>query len=267
MIYFIHIPKTAGTSFYEVVKKNHGTFLKPKWENAPEQYLIENLRDKKNVAVRLPGGYETAPEVLKIIKDLSSELIENINFIGGHTGYGVHEQLAVEVKYISFIRDPIKRLFSDFKEHHKEGRYFYEPLKSSDFSLNTYLELLLKNRLDNILTRQIAGPYNFFLDQKDMSDEVYTRAVNNIFNVSFFQMSNFEESLIKMHQLTGWKYLNYNKQNVSKETIYNLDHDENLLNKVIDYDLKLYSIIDKDNSLKLKFTDKIKLKYFKLFYR
>lgn len=35
MIFFIHIPKTAGTSFYEIVKNNHDLYLKPKVESKP----------------------------------------------------------------------------------------------------------------------------------------------------------------------------------------------------------------------------------------
>lgn len=243
MIFFLHIPKTAGTTFYEVVSANHVSFLKPKIENSPVDFLKSKINHKLT-AIRLPGGYESAPQALGIIEKLPLKTLNSISFIGGHVGFGFHESLDINIEYISFIRNPRERLFSDYREHCKKGRYFYEKLKADNFNFNTYLSVLKEERMDNILTRQLAGPYDFFLKSRTpVDDRLFDRAKQNVKAISFFEMEGFDGALVYMKRQFGWKKTKYSIKNQSISQKINIDVNENLLAEVIEYDLKLYSDI------------------------
>ncbi len=243
MIFFLHIPKTAGTTFYEVVNANHKRFLKPKIENSPGEYLQNNIRNK-NTAIRLPGGYASAPQTLQIIEKLPLMALQNISFIGGHVGFGFHNHTDLELKYISFIRNPRERIFSDYREHCKKGRYFYEKLKSEHFDFNTYLLALKEEKMDNILTRQLAGPYDFFLmERKPVDNALYERAKQNVASITFFRMEDFDRALAYLKQQFDWEKTKYIRKNESGSKNNDFDINEKLLNEIIEFDLKLYSEI------------------------
>lgn len=243
MIFFLHIPKTAGTTFYDVVKLNHNSFLKPKIESFPLDYLKSSIKNK-DTAIRLPGGYESAPQTLQIIEKLPLKFLNHISFIGGHVGFGFHEKLDVNIEYITFIRDPRERLFSDYREHCKAGRYFYDKLKADNFNFNLYLSALKEERMDNILTRQLAGPYNYFLKQRTpVDDELLKLAIKNSKMITFFEMESFDGALVYMKKRFGWGKTKYQIKNHSIAQKIDLEIDENLLNEIIKYDLKLYSEI------------------------
>lgn len=244
MIFFLHIPKTAGTTFYDVVKNNHVQLLKPKIEESPVNYLNTNLVFK-NTAIRLPGGYESAPQTLRVIEKLSLDVLKKISFIGGHVGYGFHENCSEKIQYISFVRNPRERLISDYKEHCKKGRYFYKDLRENNFEFNTYLKAIKKNGLDNILTRQLAGPFDFFLNERKSADKaLLERAKFNCESILFFELEHFDEALLYMKKQFGWKKINYQIKNQSSSINTDFEMDENLLNEIIKYDLELYAAIE-----------------------
>lgn len=266
MLFFLHIPKTAGTTFYDVVKKNYDSFLKPKVENDPNKYLEVNLNSKNSsFAIRLPGGYQTAPEILKIISQLHENQVNKIKFIGGHVGYGFHESINEKIDYISFIREPKERIISDFYEHNKKGRHFYNSIKDNEvISFNKYLQVVLDSKLDNILTRQLAGPFDFYLHKREIVDEyLLNKAYKNSENIDFFDINNFDGALYFLHKKFYWKKLKYVLKNISFQEKKNLVYDENLLNEVIKYDVKLYNkIISKIvNKEKLNFFERLRLNF------
>jgi hypothetical protein len=244
MIFFLHIPKTAGTTFYDVVKQNHSNFLKPKMEENPIFYLNKNL-EIKGSAIRLPGGYETAPQMLNTLLELQNlEKLANIDFIGGHVGFGVHEYFSQPVTYISFLRNPQERLVSDFKEHCKEGRYFYPMLKNQNFEFKAYVELLLKYNMDNILTRQLAGPYDFFLrERKPINEGLYITALANSRSIQFFEMDQFDGALKYFKKNWGWKKISYSIKNKSLQNNSGIDLDSKLISQVLYHDINVYKAI------------------------
>ena len=248
MIFFIHIPKTAGTTFYEVVKKNHAQFIKLK----PELVSNTNFTTiNEDCAIRLSGGYSSAPQNLKSI--LTAKKNDHIKFIGGHVGYGFHEEIENDVTYISFIRDPKSRILSDYGEHCKPGRHFFDLLSANNFDINYYLELVLNDGLDNIMTRQIAGPYDFYLKNRTMVDDnLFAKACSNVNSITFFDFENFDEALIYLANEVKWNRLAYERKNVSKtRNTSPLNIDNNLLDKVIHYDLKLFNAIKVVNEKKM----------------
>ncbi|MCF1191232.1 sulfotransferase family 2 domain-containing protein [Mangrovimonas sp. AS39] len=252
MIFFLHIPKTAGTTFYDLVKLNYNGLLKPKIDEKPSIYLKKQLDKCNTSAIRLPGDYFSSPKILDEISKLSFENKKRINFIGGHVGYGFHEKFELPLDYISFIREPQERLISDFYEHHKEGRYFYKELKACGFQFNAYLEILLKNNFDNWMTRMLSGPYNVFENTREplkMLD--FENAIINSKNVRFFNINDFEKSLIFFYQNYNWKKFKYTLRNKSLLEKRELTIDRELLNEALKYDRLLFKTIRQE---KVEFT-------------
>ncbi|UKM63650.1 sulfotransferase family 2 domain-containing protein [Flavobacteriaceae bacterium GSB9] len=268
MIVFIHIPKTAGTTFYSVVKNNYNSFLRPKIDREPVNYLVQNLKGN-NISLRLPGGYTSAPQMIKVLEEHFADKLNEVSFIGGHIGYGLHKLTSKDIKYITFIRDPKSRLISDFKEHHKPGRFFYEDLKKNGFRLNDYLKLLKEMRLDNIMTRQLAGPYDYFLlNRSTVSESMLNMAIGNSMKVDVYKMENFDEALYLMKKNMGWKSLKYTEHNISKQTMIDLEFDSDLLNDVIKFDLILYKELNKNvlNNFKLNWSQRLEMKLNNIIY-
>jgi len=261
MIFFLHIPKTAGTTFYDIVNANYAQFLKPKVEDESYLTLVDELINSEDVAIRLPGGYFTSQKVLSTIVKLPIKLKQKIEFIGGHVGYGVHQKMGLNVDYISFARNPRERIISDFKEHCKPGRFFYKDLQDNNFKFNEYLKLLKETKMDNLLTRQLAGPYDFFEKKREnVTALLYNDALENLKNIAFFNIKNFEESIFYISKKFNWKKIKYKIQNKSSGKKKEIHIDEELLNEIIKFDLRLYDQIKFTNIPELTFFQKILFK-------
>ena len=79
---FVHIPKTAGTSFRKTIVDNN--------------FNLENIARFR--------GFRWA-----ISSDFS-----NMNLIVGHMTFGIHHFTKYDCDYITFLRDPIDRSISHY---------------------------------------------------------------------------------------------------------------------------------------------------------
>lgn len=239
MVFFLHTPKCAGTSFYEYVKRNHSSYLKPKL--ATDSTEVSGLEvTHNNTAIRLPGGYEDAALMAKKIIELDRATQSKISFIGGHVGFGFHEFIQTEVDYISFVRDPRSRVISDFQEHCKKGRHFYKDLARNGFQINKYLELLIEHNLDNFFTRQLSGTFDFYLsDRKNISNSEIVNALENSKMVDFFPVTDYNEAMYYFKLQYGWERLYFKKKNVAIKTNLPIDYNHNLMNEVTKFDYQL----------------------------
>lgn len=85
---FIHLPKTAGGSVNLT---------------ADSQFPPEGRR--------LCYGKKTA-NFMRELETLSPAERARVLFVGGHIRFGVHRLLGGECEYITFLRDPVERVFS-----------------------------------------------------------------------------------------------------------------------------------------------------------
>lgn len=91
--YFIHLPKTGGTSFRNMLYKQF-----------PQEVIYPNLKD-----ITANGGrYPSHRDAIKTLKSG-----RNIQFLMGHYPFVVGEQLPKMPQHIVFLRDPIKRAISN----------------------------------------------------------------------------------------------------------------------------------------------------------
>ncbi len=88
LIVFLHIPKTAGTSFSHLLKRK----FKP--ESIAQIY---------------------APaECARPLTDHAARIESSIDCISGHIDYGIHQYLSRDCEYFSMLRDPVSRVLSHY---------------------------------------------------------------------------------------------------------------------------------------------------------
>lgn len=103
VLIFLHIPKCAGMSFKETLKSNYNS-----WRFL-DYHMKEGRHDKLGNPITFNSRNSDDIEFLiNYIKRKHSSL----ECISGHIPYGIHDFIERDCKYVSIIREPIKRIWS-----------------------------------------------------------------------------------------------------------------------------------------------------------
>lgn len=99
--FFLHVPKTAGTTFIKHVKKNlkpsEYVHIEPPMLNLSEEY--DNKKYKRKIE--------------KLLLQMSENERDKVKIIISHTlPYGIHQYFNKEARYITFLRSPSSRILS-----------------------------------------------------------------------------------------------------------------------------------------------------------
>jgi hypothetical protein len=131
-LYFIHVPKCAGTSFISLVD---------------ERYVIDEI---------IPTHYD----IKKLKNEITDEQLAGYRFIRGHLPYDlVVPRLPRQPRIITFLREPITRLISNFQMRQRVS----DPLVGLQSTLNNISLEEFLNQPDlvrifaNRATRLIGG--------------------------------------------------------------------------------------------------------------
>jgi len=221
-IIFLHIPRTGGTTFRDILERF---------------YYPENVIEIKKFV-----------ESEKMIKNISKEELSKIQLIKGHLNFGIHEWIDGDCKYITFLRDPIKRIVSTFKYVNNNFNHPDHDFARS-ISLKKYIESKKNLLLDNGITRLLLGPrYVFETPFGTINKKHYLMALDNLENYFTFAgiTERYNESLLVLKNELQWSSPFYSIANKSKK------NDELLKMNINDqimqcyfYDLKLYNHVNK----------------------
>ena len=177
IIIFTHIPKTSGTSF--------------------RKSLVE-----ANVPAELIYVYPGTRRFLRERRRARA-------FVWGHAPYGVHAMLRREVRYLTFLRDPIDRAVSFYYfVKDSDPREYVHPARA-DAEAHTITEFFALRRYQNWQARFIAGlPYHLLyprLDCPAFDREVGRRATAHLRDAYVFGLQErFGESLELFERRLGW---------------------------------------------------------------
>lgn len=129
VLIFIHVPKTAGTSFYNLIEANY----------EPGSRFVFNINKGKN----------PIPRLMKQLRKRS------IKAIYGHGTFGLRE-LCPRAKYVTFVRHPVSHTLSNYhyirtSPHNR----FHKQVRGMSFS--EFILSLADLRQDNLHYRQLTN--------------------------------------------------------------------------------------------------------------
>lgn len=219
-LFFLHLPKTAGTTFANSLYTYFG----------PTGYIREILNSPD----------ETLKE---FSKKLSSKKLDQINCVIGHFHFGLHTFFSGDYEYVTFFRNPVKRVLSlyyhirDRREHPLHKTFHKQKISTEDF----FRGFLTKEAV-NDQTRRIASAYNV----ENISHEHFNKAIENINNhFSCIGLTErYDDSMIVFekifYQLSD---LSYPSALNEQRTILSDKVDRNtyqIIEEYNHYDIKLY---------------------------
>ncbi len=197
-VIFIHIPKAAGTTFYQILHRQYR--LEHTWhiERGPNQASIDAFR-------KLPEEKRT-----------------KLSCICGHMTFGLHKWLHQSATYLAFLRRPVERFVSlYYYARDNPGAPLHNEIVQNNLSLEDFVQRHIKMNTTNLQTRWISGCVDFdsvMPPYDDLPSNALDLARENI--ESYFTVcgltERFDESLLLMKKILGWKSVVYMRRNVSK---------------------------------------------------
>lgn len=176
-LFFLHIPKTAGTSLYQIFAEQYpGGRLVPAYPP-----FAEGSRDAAIAA--LANGAEV---------------------FFGHLNFGVHRLLGVPGRYLTMLRQPVDRVASYFNHQRRHPHAEHYPMVSRGVTLQQFVSQRVTVETNNHMTRMVAG----YLEPGYLDDPgVLERALRNLRQDFVFAgiTERFDESLAMMAECLGWE--------------------------------------------------------------
>ncbi len=206
IVIFLHLPKTAGITFGEILRQQYGDKF---WH--PHHITVASLNT------------------------LTEEQKQATLACHGQMFYGIHEVfLNRPYKYIAFLRHPVDRMVSWYYYIKRRPRnWFHETVTSKNMSLEDFVHFIGDLSYDNQQTRWIAG--NKPVGQQRTLEEIAVPSLSD-FPLAPLQdgwleaakqhiesdfviglTERFDESLLLMKREFGWKEVFYHRKNVTKD--------------------------------------------------
>ncbi|MBM7556944.1 sulfotransferase family 2 domain-containing protein [Halanaerobacter jeridensis] len=172
LLMFIHIEKSAGTSFKSILINNY--FLS--FLNLTAWHYWTNKDDN----VLTPKEVKTILKIFPYTKAMSSH--------GLRPKFGYEEVLDRNINYVTLLRDPVERYMSQY--------YFQKNMMGIDWDFESFLE---ENYFNNFMVKKLVGENNLkrakevidqfffigFVEQFDKSLILLKNKMNNSFNINY----------------------------------------------------------------------------------
>mgnify|MGYP006088945575 CR=1 FL=1 len=214
---FLHIHKTAGTTLRKIVDFQYGHQNVLTFYNQNSNHLIDNL------------------DSLLIVNPRYKALI-------GHFNFGVHKKISFPTTYTTFLRHPVARTISHYKE----------------WLVNHPDWLLDENgNTQNLIQNIHSNPENYSDFQCKMLTQSNSGA-NNIKSLGQMALDNlstyfsgiglveyFDESITLLSKKLGWKPSNYSALNVKNIDLEITAELTDLILSINTQDLFMYETIEK----------------------
>lgn len=179
-VFFIHIPKTAGTSFRNML-----------FRMVDQEVSFPNFQDMRENN----GVYPPTQDLPALLPTLHREL----RFLTGHYPYAVGSLFSVTPQYYIFLREPISRTLSNLLHFQRN--------KPENAGLSL-VEIFDKYQvhLQNLQTRYLCDPsmdqLNIFFRPRLLTEKDLKQAKKHLANCTFIGLTEaFEESVRIAEQL------------------------------------------------------------------
>jgi hypothetical protein len=197
---FMHIPKNAGTTFRSIVDCQYGEDAVLTYYNQPNTQLLDNL---PYMLVR-PNPYRA---------------------LIGHFRFGPHRGMPGRPRYLTLLRDPVRRAISEYNERLAQADTRAE-LTKPDGSVMSLAEALdyAPYHYTNQQVKYVAG----LKPGTEASARDAEQALAHIERHFDFAgtVERFDESILLMGQALGWRPFVYDRLNARPSP---LDHPPDVL--------------------------------------
>ena len=226
MTYFLHIPKTAGSSLRQVVEANY----RPDELEVIGVHWTNWLRSEQ-VRERLRGK-------------------PNIKALHGHFAFGLHEDLgepsAEEARYVTFLRRPRARVVSGYFHLRRHPK---NPLREvvEHMSLDEYLDSQLVLDADNGMVRRLSGVADG-IGFGEVGESHLEQALSSL--QSFFilagTLERFDASLHLLAERLSWHRRHYTteRRGTNKDSYTPSEETLRRIDELNVYDARLYDAVD-----------------------
>lgn len=198
--FFVHIPKTAGTTFALILTRQF------KWRKKLSFYSPKERMNFPQMPASQRNKYDLIYGHLPLIPELAPER-------------GVH--------YFTFLRSPRERLLSGYRHIKGDGQHIIKKtINVDEYSLKDFLKKGFVKNFDNLMTRYLSnsiGKDFMAVNEKDL--ETAIQNFDTYFPV-FGLTEHFDESLALLAHHMGWPPQYYLKENKSSYTISKSEFDE-----------------------------------------
>ncbi|HEX5448907.1 MAG TPA: hypothetical protein VFW85_02475 [Gaiellaceae bacterium] len=202
---FIHVPKTGGSTFLSVLRRNFPT----------SDVLLPDAQKGKNLAE---------------IDDAFGRLGQ-ARSIHGHVPLSYRDRLPANARYAALLRDPVRRQYS-----HYQWLYGRKLAAGKHWPVERALR---QGRLvDNLQTRMLSGLEDPFTRPAD--DELLGAALVELEGLAFVGLvERFPESMLLAQERLGLRHISYVRRNVRGTT--HPPEDVDALRAHNQLDLQLYA--------------------------
>lgn len=212
---FLHIPKTAGTTFNGVLREVYGSgFLRippRKWQKTR----------------RLPKGTRV---------------------VTGHMPYGVHYKWNVEPQYITFLRDPVERILSLWWHAKKHTNHKRHSL-ARKCTVAEFAQSRAFAELDNGMVRWLCGGMQTGIAQigRRVAEEEFEIALAHCATMLAGTTETFKADVRRFANKLGWsKVPQYERRMVGEKRppVRSLQYTEiDTIRRVNQWDCQLYEMM------------------------
>lgn len=234
ILVYVHLPRTAGANLGAVLQK---------YFKAPcMQYGIERFGEPNTL--NNPGETHFI-ELARCIREVEKKH-ENI-YIQGHIPYGIHRYIESPVKYITIVRNPIKRVWSRYNAYRSAQQYSIYQYWKREYDLK-FERIIEAGELElcNDQTRLIIGTC-----RKEITDFDATVAIDLLVNKYTWvgTTEDFWKSGSDFSKAVGIPNVKFNRARVNRVP-FTIGHSPSLVQKelILKYnsqDQKIYEFVCK----------------------
>jgi len=228
---FIHIPKCAGTTLHKIINKNY------------EKNELYTIGMDPHVPIK---------NSIENFKNFPIEKRNKIKCLKGHMPFGLHLYLSNNPRYITILRDPVRRVVSHYNyAKNYKYHYLYETINENKLTLYDYVYNDITPEINNGQVRLLAGikSQDTVYGNEDCDESTLKRGLINIEKhfIACGILSDFDEFLVAISEYFKWKNIYYFKRNVKSNYL-----------EIENIDSKTLSLIERKNKLDLILYDKIR---------
>ncbi len=199
---FTHVPRTAGTTFVSVLARQF-----------PRKAVFRMSMDANRFQASIDAYRDLAPDAKR-----------NVRCVIGHMPYGLHRWAPVDPVYLAFVREPVERALSQY-DYLRKNPLLRDQLNlpsSATTSLESFLAAEQDMHMCNLQVRLLGGIGSildrFMPPYEAMPGDALDNALTNLkLNFGVVGLADrFDESLMLMKTLYGWRRIRYVARNVSR---------------------------------------------------